>query len=474
MVPNWLFSQVEYSECTVSKYVYPIHTQLVSVDEGQVSWLVPVQSTSKTKQYQCTIECGVLAELTLPKNANILKYVYKKKGAFVVSELWDAGQQRLYVLRHILRESDWDIDTLINIPRTVNMDHDKHLSLNLNTVISQVQVDDVQNMGALRFNWIQSPDSSQHVLFTMESRGELSKMRAWRFSKSWDYIAEVDLKIDRGYILSNVDVDNRGNVYLLKHNAAGAIGIVRCNPKKEIQYQSISGTSTKKDNLRLIHLRDDSFGILKLAKTNDELLGLLFTPVSFGLGAVQSHHYEIEHEVQAVLSSGQNFHLAKVQESYDGSFYVFLEQRSVSLNGGKFEDFNRVKKEGVLTYGQISTGDLIIIKFDHQGNQLFQKAISKTQSSNLEQGLNEISFSSWETDKGLFVIYAAAKGGLVNNKLSLLRIDQTTGELKEQSLISPSKYAFQRWSLFVDDNKIMFLGKKGLVGTKLYKGVYRY
>lgn len=470
-----LFGQVQFVECSTANVTSALYCNHSAFFGSEVIYLLPSKKKGDVQTFSLTTQkCAVVTTFQLSASANVLSFGSSDKEVNIVSEYYDVKSERLLLFLDSYNET-WSRDTLVQISHSMRLDKDKHLSLTLEKVISKLQVDNVHSEGDLRFTMVASPNQKQRVLYTMESRGEQSKMRAWRFTSTWSLISEVDITIDRGYVLSTVDVDNEGNIYLLKYSSSGDVGVLKCTSTKEMIYQAIKGTSSQKDNLRLVHLDDDSFGVLKLSKNRDEeLTGVVFTPMNFDNESVQSIHIELNTTTSEALANRKNFHLAKILKGENGEFFCFLEQHSISINGSDFVDFDKATRPSVLTYGQVRTGDVILFKLDHTGNQVFQKVFKKSQLANLEQGINEISFESWVRDDQLFMLYACSKGGMANTKLYLETINSSSGEFHEQSLISSSKFTYQRWSFLLNSEHFSFLAKKGLVGNKLYQGNYKY
>lgn len=333
-----------------------------------------------------------------------------------------------------------------------------------------------------------SPNGQSILVCHYDYGQKVLNARLKTFDESFNEVNQGQIAIDRNFVSYGFEIDDARKVYLCKVNRSGKVGVLRYNlESKHHQYLSLPSNSSVRDNL-VLKIEGDQVYLAKLNKRDGKLTGLTLTRCDFTKEQAEVVFYHSLSETfkkkveQLLLQEGVKRkedwdHFSIIRFELDTSGFSFvLEEQYLDAGDEVYDgsEVNDIKHWSPAFNGQVHCGTVLLMRFDPNGELIWQNAIAKDQHANLNEGINSISLLlDLHKDKYKF-IWTDANKGFLNNQLHFAQFNAISGEgEKHEQLSNPENLVLQRiYSLWNADGSCILIGRKGLIGKKSM--IYKY
>lgn len=319
-----------------------------------------------------------------------------------------------------------------------------------------------------------SPDNQKLLAYYFDfSQSELYA-EAIIFNDQWEEEKRKRLPIDKGFLNSGISINNTGNLFLLNTKTDGTIAVIKVDPVSgNSDFLEISPSNSLRNSFNFSVEGNDHIIVSNLSYRNSRLSGLMFSRFNFKEKNIDWVKY---HEISQTFNNAQdtttkvqltlenkNYELVEVYNNPDSKIFI-IENRdylaagqALDYFGGDHINHRKPRK------GKISTGDLIIMKFNIDQELNWMQAINKNQSNYSEEGLITLSFDSDLIDQELKILYAMDVGGAT--RLSHVTLNLSSGHLKTNELPNQHNLVLVRkYTHWQNPETLILAGKKGIKG----------
>jgi hypothetical protein len=291
--------------------------------------------------------------------------------------------------------------------------------------------------------------------------------------------------IDNDYVSQGMYINNRGELFILNSNKGGKLNAIRYNlDTKEFLLLELPPSAFGKDDFHVYFYSDDEMyvGNTLVNTTDGKVMGVMYSKFEFDKNEVSEStlHLWTESDRQLIASARKANKQVKGDEDfkdYDFTHFIVhkqeqvilvLERRSLYADGyphisrGAFEEAHQME-----IMGHVQAESVMMLAFDKNDQFKWFNYIAKNQIYSANDGLNTISFVLQETKNTLRVLYVtSANFDASYDTMNMMEIDKNTGKtLKSANLPNDQKLVLVKdYTLWLDNDEIVVVGKKGLLG----------
>jgi len=328
-----------------------------------------------------------------------------------------------------------------------------------------------------------SPDQSKFVSFVYNYGEPNLTASVSVYDNSGNLLNRGKISIDNDYTNYGVYVNNAGLVYIINGNNMGKVNLIQYNlSTKDFQLLDLPPSNYMKDDFHVQFLSDDILYVGNTEVKNEKIYGVMFSKFDFGKKQVEFTVFEeFDPEFKAkVLAGRKNNKQMRGEEDwmdYDITHFnvnskeevlLVIEKRTLHADGSPHVGRSTFDKSHKVEFtGHVQAETIMMFAFDKNTDTKWTNFIYKTQIYPASDGLNTISFvMDHNHPSDLRILYASSEnmdGSL--RSLNLVSINKESGAVKTTSLPNDSKLTLVKdYTLFTEDNSIVIVGKKGLLG----------
>lgn len=302
------------------------------------------------------------------------------------------------------------------------------------------------------------------------------------YTKEAKKVASGQVTIDNDYTNYGIYVNNRQQLFIVNANNGGKLNVIRYQlSDKTFDILELPPSSYKKDDVQLKWISEDVFSIASVAVYNEKLMGFSYGLFDFKEMTVKDVLYDALDEegrqkIEQIRATDKqlkgtenwmDYELTDVIVQEPGTITYVLEKRTLFVEGYPHISRNTFdKKHQVQLNGHVHTEGILLIHWN-AGKRAWIQYIPKHQVYPGSDGLNTISFVLSETATHIQILYASS--GAVEGTyttLSYLTVEKKSGN--KSSIIeldNPDKLTLVRdYTVWLPDNKLLLVGRKGLLG----------
>jgi len=329
-----------------------------------------------------------------------------------------------------------------------------------------------------------SPDQSKFVSYVY-NYGEANLTASVSvYDNSGTLLQRGKVFIDNDYTNYGIFVNNAGLIYILNANNIGKVNLIQYNLEtKDFQLLDLPPSNYMKDDFHVQFLTDDILYVGNSEVKDGKIFGVMYSKFNFvkkevelsifeefdggfkaKIAAARKNNKSIKSEEDWLDYDITNFILNKKEE-----VLIVLEKRSLHADG--YPHVGRAtfdKSHKVEFSGHVQAETILLLSFDSKADLVWKNFVLKNQVYPAGDGLNTISFVlDTSLPSEIRILYASSEnmdGSL--HSINLVSLDRESGDVtKTKSLPNENKLTLVRdYSLFTEDNSLLIVGKKGLLG----------
>jgi len=428
--------------------------------------------------------------LKLPKNENIVHFQFQNNECRVFINEFNTKEGK-----SLLKANRYDpvggklitVDTLFqeNISDWMSYGGKGAVKQSFNNVICSKQQTNSVTPLSYRYYFKPSPDLNKTMVYRYDFSKKKLETQVRVFNDSLSFLGEAIIPVDHMYLVFDYAVNNKGEVFIAKANRGGKVAVIKYDLlTHDYEYLEIEMNNYQRDNLKMVVHEDDVIYLTKLNKIRGELQSMSFSVFDFETEKIDKHNtYPVTEELKTQIleqekslgydfkEEWKNFRVKDVWTDTLGATYVVLEEQSIESVTFEYDEQGVEEKTTWFPEeAQVRCGTLILFKVNEDRSLAWVNFIVKQQLTDVSDGLNTVSYrvSQHAYDNAIDVLYAESTNGIVMNKLKLVQISSLgeIGEVKE--IENPNKLVLLR-SYFIDQEEgIVWVGKKGVLGKKSF------
>jgi hypothetical protein len=335
-----------------------------------------------------------------------------------------------------------------------------------------------------RYSFGFSPDSSKCYAYRIDNSLEVLRVEMKIFtSNEFVPLVEVHYSIDDASFAYGAKIDDLGDIYQLTVSGSNKLAVMKVNWDGEVvNYLQIPSGSTQKTNPQLyIHKTHQAYVAYTNVK-NDVLQGLSVALLDFDFNKIEdSHYYHFNEDFlkrqETKLRNGNHFfELSDIEEHHDHLIMVleqhFIEGVDVYYEPNAGEVLSHWHQKNAF----VTTGNMIVVVFDKELNNISCLEIAKKQKGNVMDGLNTLGHHLVFKNNEMFFIYTNSKKDIVNDQLIIQKLDKSDMKWAEYRKVQLEKslYPVITSSNIIEDGKILVHTRKGLLAKDNYLKIYEF
>lgn len=337
-----------------------------------------------------------------------------------------------------------------------------------------------------------SPDRSKFVAYLFDYSQKNLFAKSALYNTSLELLSEGVVPIDNNFVNYGLYPNNRGEIYILNVDKLGRVVLIQYNlSSKDHKLLDVQYSSTNRESLRLKMLNDD---VVYVANTNVQegsLVGVMYAKFNFKSNLIEKLNYhEISTGLKQTVSTARevNSYLQNEEDwrNYEITDFIMNEFEKIILvlekrengggaffyDGGSVQDIKRWNEK----ISKVSTEGVLLFSFNMNDELLWENFYVKSQIIDVTGGFTS-SFTLDNTAEGkLRMVYAGSEnpGGILN-QIKFVEWDEYNGNrIKEIVLEDDNKLSIIRnYALFWED-KLVVVGRKGLLGKKTFMNLYKF
>lgn len=299
------------------------------------------------------------------------------------------------------------------------------------------------------------------------------------------------VSIDNNFVNYGIFVNNNQDLHILNCDKLGRIVLVRFNlVTRDMIFLDVQSTLAKREGLKLQFLNDDEVYVANVVTMNKKFSGVMYSKFNFKERIVEklNIHDLSESLEQTSLAVHTSTKLFSAQESWMNyqiadfhlneyeKIVLVLEKRNLEITGYQYESssVNDIKN-WMAKLGKVHVESVIMLAFNKDDQLLWENYYAKNQVNDITGGSLYASYSMDISDEGkIRMLYASSDNATgVYNQLRYVEWDELSGsKVKDLSLANEEGLVLLRNYTLWWENKLVLVGKKGLLGKKTMVHTY--
>lgn len=342
-----------------------------------------------------------------------------------------------------------------------------------------------------RFHLKFSPDNNKLLAYFYDYSQKKLVAHAAMFDLEMNQLHRSMVSIDNNFINYGLFPNNRNEFYILNVDRLGRLVLVQYNMGDGTnKFLDLQYTSSVRESLHLNQLNDDVCYIANTNTKDGELLGIMYTKFNFESNLVEKiNFYELSTGLKQTVDAARevNPHLGSHEnwKNYEITHFIMNEYEKIilvlekrELSGGNFSYSGKTVHDNshwVQKDGRLNVGGMMMFAFNVNDEIIYENFYLKSQVADVNVGLLSSSVELDNSSEGkLRMVYATSDNSSgVFNTLKYVEWDEYNGtRVKELDLESDDKISLMRSHVMWWDDKLVVVGRKGLIGKKTVMNLY--
>ena len=336
-----------------------------------------------------------------------------------------------------------------------------------------------------------SPDKNILLIYTFDYSQKTLTASALVLDTKLNVLQEGKVSIDNNFVNYGIYINNRQELHILNCDKAGRIVFVRFDlATRDVVFLDVQGSISKREGLSLQFLNDDQIYVANLIIANKKLNGIMYAKFNFKDRIVEKLNIHdlsdgLLQTVTAVRNSKKIFTGDEDWMNYEiTNFYLneyekiilVLEKRNIESVDYKYESGNvNDIKNWQERLGKVHTESVLMFAFNKNDQLLWENYYAKNQVNDITAGITSSSYSMDISDEGkVRMVFANSDNSTgVYNQLHYVEWDELNGsKVKDLALANEEGLSLLRNYTVWWENKLVLVGKKGLLGKKTSVNLY--
>jgi hypothetical protein len=336
-----------------------------------------------------------------------------------------------------------------------------------------------------------SPDQSKFISYVFDYGQKNLMANISVYDNACNLLNRGVVTIDNDFINHGIYINNKGTVFIVNANNSGKLNFIQFDlASKAFTLLELPPSSYQKDDFQIQFQNDDIIYIGNSEIAQGKVVGVMFSKFDFKNKKLEKsiyHEFSPEFKSQVVKERAakgikgeedwRDYDITDFIIEKDGNILFLLEKRSLYAEGYPHVSRDMFDKSHAVEFaGHVHSEGILMLYFK---DDLLEWAdyIAKNQVYPANDGLNSVSFAMDNSKAAsIRILYATSEGvdGMLST-LNLVTIDRSTG-VKTGPLILPNKDKLslvKDYTLWPEDNSIVIVGKKGLLGKSSIIAKYK-
>ena len=329
-----------------------------------------------------------------------------------------------------------------------------------------------------------SPDHSKFVSYVYNYGEQNLTATVSVYDNSCNLLKRGKVFVDNDYTNYGVFINNKGETFILNANNIGKVNFIRFDMEtKDFVLLDLAPTNFMKDDFHVQFVSDDVAYVGNSEMKDGKIFGVMYSKFNFKEKKVELSIYEefgadFKGKIENARKNSKQMKGEEDWLDYDITHFIvneneevlmLVEKRALHADGyphvgrGTFDKSHKVEFTG-----HVQAETIILMSFDKNADLKWKDFILKNQVYPAGDGLNTVSFvldNSLPSE--LRILYTSSEnmdGSL--RALNLLYVNKETGAVnKNLSLPNDNKLTLVKdYTVFNEDNSLVVVGKKGLLG----------
>jgi hypothetical protein len=336
-----------------------------------------------------------------------------------------------------------------------------------------------------------SPDKSKIIAYTFDYTKPNLIANATIFDGNLNQLKTGVVPIDNNFINYGIYVNNRGDVYIMNVDKLGRIVVIQYDlVTKDNKLLDIQYASTQRESLKLAFKNDDELFVGCANTFEGELVGVMYTKFNFQKNLVEKINY---HEMSDGLLQTADIMRGSNKDVKGPETWKFFEMTNFYVNNfekvvmvfekRELQGYEYVyTSESVLTperwkerVAKVNAEAVVMFSFNANDELMWENYFLKSQTNDVTSGIISSSMIMDISDEYLKMVYATSDNAAgTYSVFNYVLWDASNGnKVKELILDNEEKLALVRnYSIMLDD-KLILVGRKGLLGKKYVMNLYK-
>lgn len=336
-----------------------------------------------------------------------------------------------------------------------------------------------------------SQDKKSLLVYTFDYSQKILVATTIILDSKLGVLQEGKVSIDNNFVNYGIFVNNNQELHILNCDRNGRIVLVRFNlTTRDMIFLDIQSAIAKRESLRLQFLNDDEIYIANAVISNKQITGIMYSKFNFKERIVEKLNiYDLSdgihqtskavHTSTKLFSSEDNWMNYQITDFHINEYekiILVLEKRDLEITGYHYESssVNDIKN-WMAKIGKVHVESVILLAFNKNDELLWENYYAKNQVNDITGGTLYGSYSMDISDEGkVRMLYASSDNATgVYNQLRYVEWDELSGsKVKDLALANEEGLTLLRNYTLWWDNKLVVVGKKGLLGKKTMVHTY--
>lgn len=336
-----------------------------------------------------------------------------------------------------------------------------------------------------------SPDNKNILVYTFDYSQKTLIATTIILDTKFAVLQEGKVSIDNNFVNYGIFVNNNQELHILNCDKLGRIVLVRFNlSTRDMIFLDIQSTIAKREGLKLQFLNNDEVYVANVVTSNKQITGIMYSKFNFKERIVEKLNiYDLSegihqtskavHTSTKLFSSPDNWMNYQLTDFYLNEYekiVLVLEKRDLEITGYHYESssVNDIKN-WMVKLGKVHVESVILLAFNKNDELLWENYYAKNQVNDITGGVLFASYSIDISDEGkIRMLYASSDNATgVYNQLRYVEWDELSGsKVKDLALTNNDGLVFMRSYTVWWENKLILVGKKGLLGKKTMANAY--
>ena len=336
-----------------------------------------------------------------------------------------------------------------------------------------------------------SPDKKSILVYTFDYSQKALVANTIILDSKLAVLQQGNVSVDNNFVNYGIFVNNNQELHILNCDKLGRIVLVRFNlTTRDIIFLDVQSTIAKRESLKLQFLNDDEIYVANIVTSNKKFSGVMYAKFNFKERIIEKLNIHdlsesLEQTSKAVHTSTKLFPAGETWMNYQiADFYLneyekivlVLERRDLEIIGYQYESssVNDIKN-WMTKLGKVHVESVIMLAFNKDDELLWENYYAKNQVNDITGGTLSASYSLDISDEGkIRMLYASSDNATgVYNQLRYVEWDELSGnKVKDLALSNEEGLVLLRNYTLWWENKLVLVGKKGLLGKKTMVNTY--
>lgn len=330
-----------------------------------------------------------------------------------------------------------------------------------------------------------SPDKKTFLIYSFDYSLKTLVASTIILDAKLTVLQDGKVSIDNNFVNYGIFVNNQQDLHILNCDKLGRIVLVRFNLlSRDMIFLDVQSTIAKRESLRLQFLNDDEVYVANVITSNKKITGVMYSKFNFKERIVEKlniHDFsegliqtaKAVHSSTKIFSSDEDWLNYEITDFYLNEYekvILVLEKKDLEITGYRYESsgVNDIKK-WMVNLGKVRIESVVLLAFNKNDELLWENYFAKNQINDITGGALYASYSMDVSDEGkIRMLYASSDNATgVYNVLRYVEWDELSGnKVKDLSLTNTDNLMLLRNYTLWWENKLVLVGKKGLLGKK--------